>query len=202
MSLLQTMLPLLLLAVLTNGQPVFNGTCPDVAAVANFDLKLLTRPWFVHSSFHEPLKRSEVIIEPNVSTSDCMNFEVDWDNIDGADERNIDLDDIDGAAVLFGYGRCGTAGTLSWRMTPANASDTGKADFLTMINGTKPFNTKIIATSNVSVALWSCEQENNTNKQTLTILSTVLRLPEWALDTIDNQLETNLGLEKKGPTID
>ena len=50
-TLLKRLLPLLLLAVLTAGQAMFNGTCPQRQAMANFQLSMLDGQWYEQFSY-------------------------------------------------------------------------------------------------------------------------------------------------------
>ena len=50
-TLLKRLLPLLLLAVLTDGQAMFYGTCPQRQAMANFQLSMLEGQWYEQLSY-------------------------------------------------------------------------------------------------------------------------------------------------------
>ena len=50
-ALLKTLLPLLLLVVLTDGQAMFNGTCPERQAMEDFELKPLMGKWYENSAY-------------------------------------------------------------------------------------------------------------------------------------------------------
>ena len=61
MSLLKTLLPLLLLAVLTDGQATFDGKCPVLAAMINFWPEFYEGTWYVFRMYiNKDLKEQDL----------------------------------------------------------------------------------------------------------------------------------------------
>ena len=174
MSLLKTLLPLLLLVVLTDGEATFEGACPQIDGVGNFDQpRFLKRTiWYVQKSYKEPGARK----------SDYMLFYPH-----------------DNGTIYFIHGFYSTTDDRR-RYSTATLSPvaaTGKANFIEKhidIPGT--YLIKIIGTDYEDHAmLWMCDQSNQSNKQSLDII-TKLKFPsEITLTKMEMQLNQ---LKKQG----
>ena len=189
MSLPKTLLPLPLLALLASGQVRFDGTCPQIDSVPDFNQSQFLKRWYQYATYeHEDYR----------SSYKCT-FVKYYENEDGLILFKTGYEHISQDKGIY-YHR--------GNLRPAFMGD--HADFeARFLDTTPPRHFKIIDVNYTSHALlWDCHNDTfhdiitkettneTTNFQALWILTTV-RVPSNEVDKIIAERMTTLGLSTR-----
>ena len=158
MSLLKTLLPPLLLAVLTDGQVHFPGKCPDRAAVSQFDLDVFKNGWFYYKRW-----QSQTVKMPDISCT------MVFFKREGTTSFKL-------TEYLWGVARIGARGTyVPSKVQGKPASDARFTRLDDGENTSPPFYNilSIQSTASYSYAIiWWCEEDGaGGNRQGLIVLT-------------------------------
>ena len=146
-TLLKRLLPLLLLAVLTDGQAMFYGTCPQRQAMANFQLSMLQGQWYEQLSY------------PDVTlNTTCTEV---WYSPDG----------VDGLKVFSEYVLIdnGTRFTMQGRYRLGKNKSVAEFTMPPLSPSGSPITIKFLHIDNSSCFLWTCCDVKVTSQLTVNL---------------------------------